>query len=67
MTFIRAPIISSVDNPEVKILSSTAGAVTGVRYRNQLGITFHPELDNDYVVHKYFKEIAAGYAGTNGN
>lgn len=67
MTFIRAPIISSVDNPEVKILSSTDGAITGVRYRNQLGITFHPELDNDYVVHKYFKEIAAGYAGTNGN
>lgn len=44
MTFIRAPLILSVGE-NVEILSRINGGITGVRYLNQYGLTFHPELE----------------------
>ena len=57
MTFIRAPYIESVEE-DVKILARVDGNIVGVRYKNQLAISFHPELDSDRRIHKLFLEMA---------
>ena len=38
----------------VKVLSETEGCITGVQYGKQIGIAFHPELDDDTFVYEYF-------------
>lgn len=53
MTFIRAPYIEQV-SPETEILASVDGHIVGARYKNQIGISFHPELDEDTSVHQLF-------------
>jgi 5'-phosphate synthase pdxT subunit len=53
MTFIRAPYISSVGE-NVKILSRADGKIVAAREKNMLVTSFHPELDEDLSVHKYF-------------
>ncbi|MGN0482554.1 MAG: pyridoxal 5'-phosphate synthase glutaminase subunit PdxT [Lachnospiraceae bacterium] len=57
MTFIRAPFVTQVFDPEVEVLAKSGSDITGVRYKNQLAISFHPELDNDLSVHKYFLQM----------
>lgn len=44
MTFIRAPAITEVLSPEVKVLSTFNGSPTSVRWRNITAFTWHPEL-----------------------
>lgn len=56
MTFIRAPYIESAA-PEVKILAEVDGNIVGVSYENQIGISFHPELDENRAIHKKFLEM----------
>lgn len=46
MTFIRAPIIESVESG-VEILASVDKKPVAVKYKNQYGLTFHPELESD--------------------
>jgi pyridoxal 5'-phosphate synthase pdxT subunit len=53
MTFIRAPYIEEISS-EVKILATVNKRVVGVRYKNQLGVAFHPELNQDTYIHEYF-------------
>lgn len=53
MTFIRAPYIIKAA-PQVNILSRVNGNIVGVEYKNQLAFSFHPELDDDYSIHKKF-------------
>ncbi len=53
MTFIRAPIITKAEK-DVKILSVVDGKIVAVEYKNQIGISFHPELGNDTRVLEYF-------------
>lgn len=53
MTFIRAPYVESVEEG-VKVLAEVDGNIVGVEYGNQIGIAFHPELDDDLRVHKKF-------------
>ncbi len=53
MIFIRAPYIEKVDDG-VEILSQVDNKIVGVRYDNQLALSFHPELSNDNCIHKYF-------------
>ena len=53
MTFIRAPFITQVEDG-VKVLSETEGCITGVQYGKQIGIAFHPELDDDTFAYEYF-------------
>lgn len=55
MTFIRAPYIESV-REDVEILAKVDGNIVGVRYQNQLAISFHPELDSDRRIHRMFLE-----------
>lgn len=56
MTFIRAPYIESVDDG-VEVLATVDNNIVGVRYKNQLGVSFHPELDDDTSLHKFFIKI----------
>nr|WP_205397154.1 pyridoxal 5'-phosphate synthase glutaminase subunit PdxT [Streptococcus lutetiensis] len=55
-TFIRAPYISEVED-EVEILSKHQGKIVAVRYCNQIGLSFHPEVDESDSIHSYFLKI----------
>jgi pyridoxal 5'-phosphate synthase pdxT subunit len=56
MVFIRAPIIESVA-PSVEVLAEYAGKPVLVRKGNIMAATFHPELTQDYTVHKRFLKL----------
>lgn len=56
MTFIRAPYIECA-KPEVEVLAKEEDHIVAVRYKNQLAMSFHPELDDDLSIHKYFVEM----------
>ena len=58
MTFIRAPYIDSVEDG-VDILAEENGHIVAVQYGNQLALSFHPELDMDERIHKYFLGMTA--------
>ena len=45
MVFIRAPSIESI------------GADVGVRYKNQIGVSFHPELTRNLTFHRLFLKM----------
>ena len=55
MTFIRAPLIKNAGK-DVQILAKVIEQIVAVQYKNQLAISFHPELNSDLNVHKYFVE-----------
>jgi len=55
MTFIRAPLIQRVSK-DVQVLATVQNQIVAVRYGNQLGISFHPELNNNLRIHRYFLE-----------
>lgn len=61
MTFIRAPYIESAAE-DVDILARVDGNIVAARRGNVLGISFHPEVDGDTSVHRYFLDMvkAAG-------
>lgn len=56
MTFIRAPYISNVEEG-VKIFAKVDGHIVAVQYGMQLAMAFHPELDEDARVHRYFLKM----------
>ncbi len=56
MTFIRAPYIEAVTG-SAKALASVDGHIVAAREGNQLVTAFHPELNEDLSVHKYFLEM----------
>lgn len=60
MTFIRAPYIENVDGG-VDVIARVDGNIVGVRYGNQVGISFHPEVTGDTQVHQYFLDICGRY------
>lgn len=51
--FIRAPHISSVEDG-VEVLSSVGDKIVAVKQGKYLGVSFHPELTDDYRVTQYF-------------
>ncbi len=53
MTFIRAPYIERAGS-DVDILAQIDGKIVAARYKNQLGLSFHPELDDSDQIHQYF-------------
>ncbi len=53
MNFIRAPFITEAD-PDVEILSEVDGRIVAVRFRNQIALSFHPEVGKDTRVHEMF-------------
>ena len=53
MSFIRAPIIESVSD-DVEILATVDNKIVGAKYKNQIGLSFHPEIGSDTRIHEYF-------------
>ncbi len=54
-TFIRAPYITSV-SPEVEVLAKEDEVIVAVQYHHILALSFHPELDMDGRLYRYFLE-----------
>ena len=55
MTFIRAPYVQ--DPGETQVLATVDGNVVAVKYQNQIGLAFHPELGKDFRIHQMFLEL----------
>lgn len=53
MTFIRAPYIEQAAE-NVEVLAKVDGNIVAVRYKNQLAMSFHPELNEDTRIHRMF-------------
>lgn len=53
MTFIRAPYIKEA-GPDVEVLAEIDGRIVAVRQGAQLGLAFHPELEESLAVHEMF-------------
>lgn len=53
MVFIRAPYIEHAD-ADVKILAKVDGKIVAVKYENQIGLSFHPELSESPAIHEWF-------------
>lgn len=56
MTFIRAPYIESITDG-IEVLATIDNHIVAAKYKNQLGLAFHPELTNDTRIHEYFLEM----------
>lgn len=56
LTFIRAPRIVEVHG-NAKALAEFDGRIVAARQDNQLGVTFHPELDDDTRLHELFLQM----------
>lgn len=53
MTFIRAPYVSQAGDG-VEVLAEVQDRIVAVKYKNQLALAFHPELDEDQRLHSMF-------------
>ena len=58
MTFIRAPYIEEVYG-EAQALATVNGHIVAAREKNQLVTAFHPELNEDLSVHRFFLNMIA--------
>lgn len=56
MTFIRAPYIAEVGD-DVEVLASVDNHIVAARQGNQIGTSFHPELDDDTRIHQIFLDL----------
>jgi len=56
LTFIRAPRIVEVHG-DTEALAEVDGRIVAARQGNQLGVTFHPELDEDTHLHELFLQM----------
>lgn len=56
LVFIRAPYISRAGQ-DAEVLAEVDGNVVAVRYKNQIGLAFHPELTDDPRIHMSFLEL----------
>ena len=45
----------------VRILATVDEHIVAVQYKNQIGMSFHPELTSDIRINKYFLNIAKEY------
>lgn len=53
MTFIRAPYVAEAGDG-VQVLATVEDRIVAVKYKNQLALAFHPELDENDEIHKTF-------------
>lgn len=56
MTFIRAPYVTEAADG-VDVLATVDDKIVGVKYKNQIALSFHPELDTDLRIHKMFLDM----------
>lgn len=57
MRFIRAPYIEKILSDDIEVLNVTDNKITAVKCKNQIGISFHPELTNDLRLHQMFLKL----------
>ena len=62
MTFIRAPYIEKCEEG-AEVLAEIEGNIVAVKYKEQYGLAFHPELDEDDTIHSAFLESVKRYLG----
>lgn len=55
MTFIRAPYITEC-GPKARAIATCKGNIVAAVQDNQMVTSFHPELNDSLLVHKYFVE-----------
>ena len=58
--FLRAPAVISI-GPQLQILSKFDGKIIAVKQNNIIGTSFHPELSNDYRLHRFFIDLIANW------
>ena len=46
-----------------EILAEVDGKIVAVKYKEQYGLSFHPELDEDDRIHEAFLDSVKRYAG----
>ena len=56
MEFIRAPYVESAGEG-VEVLAAVDGKIVAVRYQNQIGVAFHPELTENGGIHRKFLDM----------
>ena len=56
MTFIRAPYVAYAKD-DVDVLATVNDKIVAVQYQNQIALAFHPELDDDFSIHRYFLSL----------
>ena len=61
MTFIRAPYIEKCGEG-AEVLAEVDGNIVAVKYKEQYGLAFHPELDEDDRIHEAFLNSVKKYA-----
>lgn len=55
MTFIRAPYVAEAGTEKgVQVLATVEDRIVAVKYKNQIALAFHPELDENDEIHKAF-------------
>ena len=54
MTFIRAPYVAEAGDGGVQVLATVEDRIVAVKYKNQLALALHPELDENDEIHKAF-------------
>ncbi|MGN0165293.1 MAG: pyridoxal 5'-phosphate synthase glutaminase subunit PdxT [Lachnospiraceae bacterium] len=59
MIFIRAPYVEKAAK-QVQVIAEVDEKIVGVRYKNQIGLAFHPELGSDTRIHTMFLDMCAG-------
>lgn len=60
--FIRAPAIESYDKTkdDIQVLSEFDGKIIAIQQKDNIALSFHPELTEDTLIHEYFlKKIIA--------
>lgn len=58
MTFIRAPFITCIsEQAGAEALARVDGRIVAARAGNQIGVAFHPELDEDDTVYQMFLKM----------
>lgn len=55
--FIRAPVVTAVDDPVVVLARLEDGRIVAARQEHLLATAFHPELTGDLRLHSYFCAI----------
>ncbi|MDE6405387.1 MAG: pyridoxal 5'-phosphate synthase glutaminase subunit PdxT [Lachnospiraceae bacterium] len=58
MIFIRAPYVERTAR-NVEVLAEVNGNIVAVKYGNQIGLSFHPELSENPKIHEWFLSLCA--------
>ena len=63
MNFIRAPYVESI-GADTEVIAKVDGNIVGVKYHNQIGVSFHPEVTECTGLHEYFLNLFQSYSLT---